>query len=101
LSPDLYRLPVEGTLVCVPGPGVGAKRVRRLAPRPKVPMWSGSQCNSSDRMVGLRNQSHHGNTEGERVKPDQTARDSACWWERIMRALIGGLEVGKSARPDG
>ena len=53
------------------------------------------------RMAGLRNQSHHENTEGERVKPDQTARDSAYWLGRIMRALIVGFEPGKLARPDG
>ena len=46
------------------------------------------------RMVGLRNQSHHGNTEGERVKPDQTTRDSAYWLGRIMRALIVGFGSG-------
>ena len=33
-------------------------------------------------------------TEGERVKPDQTARDSAYWLGRIMRALIVGLGSG-------
>ena len=58
------------------------------------------------RMVGLRNQSdhmilYHANTEGERVKPDQIARGSAYWLERIMRALIGGPgSTGESARPD-
>ena len=53
-------------------------------------------------MVGLRNQSHHENTEGERVKPDQTARDSAYWLGRITRALIvRGARVEESARPDG
>ena len=84
---------MEGTRVSVSGPGVGAERVRRLAPRPKAPKWSGGQCNSSG-MVGLRNQSHHENTEGERVKPDQTARDSAYWLGRIMRALIVGFGSG-------
>ena len=34
------------------------------------------------------------NTEGERVKPDQTARDSAYWLGRIMRALIVGFGSG-------
>ena len=33
-------------------------------------------------------------TEGERVKPDQTARDSAYWLGRIMRALIVGFGSG-------
>ena len=37
-------------------------------------------------------------TEGERVKPDQTARDSAYWLGRIMRALIVGLGPGISPR---
>ena len=33
-------------------------------------------------------------TEGERVKPDQTAQDSAYWLGRIMRALIVGFGSG-------